>query len=795
MKNREPTIVRWLRAIAPTFPPVDWLLNSNRISFAQEVDLREEERLTFALAMLLGKKKLIIEMPNPSTRLAAGVAAGLFVSDLIARELHHRRLLIGDMLFVTRHIGVGVQTLAEVSLEKMALTDIWQVKSASEAVPVRGRGTPRLFVSPPSKERLLPNGIRLAAAVVDASHPLTLERLDTLLNDPSVVAADTIVLITPLGYDYSSYTDDSWLRWTWDWETIKQLNGSERVANEEAVKTCWHRTLLVCDDPELDGALGKVRAKLGLLSKHVNHPPGELLRAWGVYHRLTNLAVPLGEFEEAAYHHHYARPVRQTIESLQNSHPSIHASTAGQAIWASEWPSVVELLGEAYECLKGDWPAKLWALAYLLEEHVQTNFQSPLLMIISTDVEASILLRNLRHVQEDLPRYLHPDALSIIRPRAFAEGRDPTFGTSTPVLPGPFTSRWRYLNGAILQASLLAYPHQIGLAQREIETVVGDILSRASEETQLETLLQIRATKEISTKAPMLGDATEEDVDSSVVMEIRVVENIPDRKPLEVDVSMELSPNWAWDEDDVTFVPPLQLGRQESDTLSAIHEGLITLLLSDNTYVITPPDQTFDVFRFVTEELVEVSAAHIEEGDLLVIVDDGNYANLFERSVEALETTNPQYARLSTWLSLWELVKEDALQACNGSYSELHQELTRRDISITEQAVRSWYAEIMAPRDTEAVFAMIDLSGIKAAKSHERQIRDAIGHIRGMRRAIGRRIQRLIKQAAVEPKIANRFASTIDLAVEDVLSAVKYVTVQHVHLHAAGQLANLCKEE
>lgn len=796
MTNQVPLIVDWLQTIAASYAPVDWLLNSNRISFSEDSRLHEEERLTFALAMLLGERNLVIELPTPSARLAAGVVAGLLVSDLVAYKADQRRVLKGDVLFITRHIGIGRSTLADVSLERVALAEIWSVQSANQAEKVEGRGRPRLFVSPPSKGRLLPDGIHLAATVVDASHPLTLERLDILLNSAPVVDADTIVLIVPLGYDYSPFVDDSWLRWTWDWDSINQLSHPQREVDERTVKTSWSRTLLVCEDPKLDETLGKVRTKLSLLSKYVSYPPGELLRAWGIYHRLANLAVPLGEYEDAAYHNHYARPLRHVIKSLQESRPSVQAATAGQALWASEWSSLVDLLAEAYELLKGDASTKFWALVYLLEEHVQAGFKSPLLVVTPTDMEASILLRNLRHFQEDLPRYLHPDGLSFIKPKSLAEAPYPTCSASSiPLLLGPLTSRWRYLNATLLNTTLLVYPHQVGLAQREIEAIVSSILSKASHESQLETLMRIRPAAQISREVHRAEVIGEETVTLPVLVDIREVEDVPERKHRELNTSVELSPNWAWDEEDITFIPPVQIRHKEDDATLETQEGLITLFLSDNTLVVTPPEQTFDVFRFVTEELVEVNAAHIEEGDLLIIVDDGNYANLFERSVEALEAATPRYARLSTWLSIWELVKEDALQACDGDYSKLHQELIRRGISISEQAVRSWYADIMAPRETEAVFAMIELSGIKAAKSHERQIRNAIGHIRGMRRAIGRRIQRLIKQSAVEPTIAGRFANAIDLAVEDVLAAAKYVRVAHVQYQTVSQATDLLQEE
>lgn len=785
MSHIEIAIQKWLNSLTAESIPIGRLLNSNQIILSQHVDLREEERLSFAFSLLLGKRNLVIEMPNPSTRLTAGVTAGLLVSDFIA-ERHRRRVLTGDVLFITRHIGSGLKSLEGVSLKKVAIKDIWEIKSSSQAVEVKGRGRPRLFVSPPREGQLLPDGVHLTATVIDASHPLTLERLATLLSNNPVADSDIKVLVIPLGYDCREHIDNTWLHWVWDWDTINQVQRFAQASNREPAKVKWNRTLLVCDDSELDSLLAEARETLGILSKHTPYPPVELLRAWGVYHRLSSLSVPLGQYEDAAHHHPYARPLRQTIEFLHTATPSDHLTGSSHTVWASEWRKLTESLCQAYEHLKGDHPAKFWGLAYSLERRFEAGFSTPLAVIVPTDIEGSILLRNLRHLLPDLPRYLHPDGLSMVKPKSFAGNPALLHRSGDTLLLNPLTSRWRYLNATILDAALLVYPHQVGLARYAVETIIRDVLERASYEAQVKTLTRLHATKSLS-QIQQTTPLDEHKAISRIRVDIEDMEGIPQRETSESTLTVELSPSWVWDEEAITFVPPLQIGRRKSEDNMEYDSNSITLFLSDGTSITTSPDQTFDVFRFVTEELVEIDAAQIEQDDILVIIDDGYYANLFERSVEALETSIPQYARLSTWFSLWEFAKTDALEACDGSYLELHQQLTKKGISITEQAVRSWYAGIMAPREENALFAMIDLSGNKAAQSHKKQIRDSIGHIRGMRRAVGRRIQRLIKHSTVEPGIASGLADEIDIAVEDVLAAAKYVTVEHIQHNMMDQ--------
>src|SRR5690606_22824583 len=105
-----------------------------------------------------------------------------------------------------------------------------------------------------------------------------------------------------------------------------------------------------------------------------------------------------------------------------------------------------------------------------------------------------------------------------------------------------------------------------------------------------------------------------------------------------------------------------------------------------------------------------------------------------------------------------------------------------RGITISEQAVRSWYRGVMAPRDEAAVFAIIDLSALPSAIENKRQIRTAIGHVRGMRSATGRRIRQMVKQTAVGQEISASLSDAMDLAIEDVLSASTRSVVNEIFI-------------
>jgi hypothetical protein len=131
---------------------------------------------------------------------------------------------------------------------------------------------------------------------------------------------------------------------------------------------------------------------------------------------------------------------------------------------------------------------------------------------------------------------------------------------------------------------------------------------------------------------------------------------------------------------------------------------------------------------------------------------------------------------------LWEIAKSSALSNCNEDYCRLQQKLLEGNHTITEQAVRSWFTGIMGPRDEKQVYQIIDISENMAAITHKKEIRRALGHIRGMRRKVGRRIKHLVKQVAVAEEPMQLLDDAIDLAVEDVLAASRQVVIKQIEI-------------
>lgn len=759
---------------------LSWALQSGKIRLANAQQFAPEEQMTLVLAAQAARHNhnLIIHSPFPNANLAIAATSGVLLTDFVLRQ-KGAGLLRGDVLLVTRQIGIGTSELRGLSFANINLSEIWQVESVTQVVKVRGRGRPRVLVAPPQPQKINEADLRVDTIILDATHPLTLDRLDEILETSLAQQARRKVIILPVGYQ-PDFVDDEWVVWTWDLESV----GQSRAMFENAPcdwEEQWHRTFLVCHDNRTDLLLSQARKKLSLLSRYAGSvPPISLQWAWVIYNRLTSLSVPLGIFEDTAYRHPFARTVRQRLEYIgeQDISDIPHES---RAIWASEWRPLVDSLQETYRNLKGDHPAKFWAIAYLLDERIQTGFSKPLLLICPTQIEGNLLVRELRRVVGEIHMHLHPKGFMVVTPRYLAElTRRWDYEV---VIPGRLLSRWRYLNHVIQESSMIAYPHEVDVEQANL-----NYGKRILQETSSPTArLSVLSTLRLSDSVDVSRTQVQQDINEKYT--VIDVDGIPERRIYQDEQSQTdtlISPSWVWDVEELTSdlnTPPSRLFPAEGyGTNGMLYDGpRVELSLSNGETWVVPGDQVFDVFRMVTEELQELPATSLQVGDILLLIEDENYNRLFDRIVEALEQ-HPNFTLLGVWLNLWEIVKQSALERFENDFSILHAELEKQGIVISEQAVRSWFRGIMGPRENEGVFTIIELSQFQAAIENKSKIRLALGHVRGMRRAAGRRIRQLIRQTASGEEVPTNFTDVVDLAVEDVLSASTRVVVQEIEI-------------
>ncbi|HEX8174058.1 MAG TPA: hypothetical protein VF543_02945 [Pyrinomonadaceae bacterium] len=768
----------WIERATENYAPLAWALQAKRIRFADNVPLQADERITLALALLALRSRvnIVFEHPYPAARLALAAATGALLADHISQSPGDS--IRGELVVVTRQTGLALQDLRDIRVEGVDIHDVWKVDRSSNAEPSLGRGRPKVYVASPRPGNMFPCTIRTGAAVIDASHPLTLERLGDLLTDPVIAQAPIQIVIMPLAYESGLSSLSGRLRWAWDFQSISSAKSTWDGDNAQLSPDVWHRKLLVCHSEETDDALENVRFKLNALSRMVSGmPPLPLLQAWGIYHRLAHLTVPLGIYEQHASKHYYTKTLKERLDALSSARPGDERRGAAGAMFSSEWMPLVDELVATYESLKGVELGKFWGAATVVEEYSQSGFQRPLVINCPTELEGNILIRELTHVCTDLHRHLHPEGLTVATNRLLAYQN--WLRTHDILTTGPQPARWRFLDAAMQSGSVLVYPHEAAIERAAVQATIDRVMLNSADGARRDVLDALGLhTNEVNKSGASPGATVE--IDST-----DITGHPARRSTTKVPAETMFNPGWIWDADDPTFVPPLSMsseGRPGSRTTSVVDPGVpsVCVVLKGDESLTVPRGYIFDVYRRVTDEIEEREAERLEEGDVLILVDDSQQARLFDRIVEALEMSHPDYASLGVWLSIWELAKASALSACNDSYSCLYQRLAALGASISESTVRSWFIGTMGPQDEDNVYRLIEISGDKAAITHKVQVRTALGHIRGMRRKYGRLIRGLVRQAAVTREPEQLIAESFNVAIEDILAAARLAAVKRV---------------
>jgi|GEM_PF-4435604 len=744
---------------------LSWALKSRQILFENNKQLNTDERIALALGIIAAKQQLsvVIEHPAPYTSLGISAALGVLLADFFGRRTgEYGPLFSNDLIYVTRQIGTGLSKFKSVRLAGESVNGIWSAESGRSICQRMEYGSPRVIVSSPQPGHLRPYSESGSALVIDASHPLTLERISDILLDPNIQDTRIRLVIVPLGFLSQTDLFNDWNSWVWRNTEYKQ----------KQVILDVHHHVLLSEDKGIDSYLSKARQKLGILSKYSYQDPApHLLRAWGVYNRLASLAVSLGRYEDYTHRHRLATPIRVRLDNLV----SANYAEAKQNVWLSEWPVLIESLNQAYESLKGRESGKYWALASFLSDEIEADVVSSVSIVCPTQLEANLLMRELSYVISNLHEYLHPQAISISSIKTFASQ---LHRPQKIVFVGAPSARWRYLNMIDSEQYQILYPHEIPLGKYTINRMITDLQER-SNSSQWYSIF-----RDFELKAVLETDFSRSVTDQHIRFRFDVAQVTTIHPPLisTVDEDIDLyTPKWAWDAEDITFVPPLSSGNvnDEYRMVTSTTSDFVEITFHDERKITVPSNEVLDVFRRVTNELEECLAAQVEVGDVLVLVIDGNYTSIFERIIEALEI-HPNYALLGVWINLWNIAKIEALESCEQSIRQLHKKLQLNGAEITEQAVRTWYSGIMAPQSDNIVFELINISENKSAIAHSKEIRRSLGHLRGMRRKVGRKLRQIIRNASVHNQ-PEQLINTIDeLVLEDVLGAAERVVVKQI---------------
>lgn len=671
------------------------------------------------------RRLILMDSARPSP-LPQALAVGLLVADFFHREKYYSPYLKGNLLIVTRQVGQLRERLREFRLGEAgdSLERFWEIRTLSRYQPPGSR--PAIYLANPGWPLEHP----FAAVIVDATDPRAL----ACLEDPPF--SHYLAVTPPLDEATLARLGASAVLWD---ETAKgwvdrEFNGREHP--EHPASSPPYRWVEVIEDAELDKVLWAAYQQLAEAQATFGgfFP---LRQAWGLFHQLRTLSVPLYRLE--SLRKDGGRPtLRDRLASLEPEAPS-------HPVQRLLWQRVLDRLSEAYEALhQRDLPPKFFALVEWLE---QCNAERRSCWVVATTRAEATLLQSLCMAVSPRQLFMGFGGSAEVlwsneEERRAAQGLGPE-----RLLLGYRSASQRYLDLGSAKIAVLAYPFEA-----RIESYLYEQRQR-----WLEHLVTARGQvlHSLGLKPPSPPDLPAARLEFSrrtaVVQPLNVLTEEAPQLDLHALAEYQANPRAVGNR-----------GPTAEEMEVELEGGLILYLPRTRLVTLFVPGQGH----------AEKPAQQLQPGDRMIIFVDGVYDDLFERISEALQPLVRVEERL--YLELWEAAKR-TLQAQYPNLAELHRELARRGLERDPTTVRSWFTQgqTLAPQQYDDFLLLTGIMGLPETLKRP-QLWQAIENHRTRHRQLGRLLHRVLESivsgSGYEGSL--REARQQGISLEELLSAV-----------------------
>ncbi|MGC1782112.1 MAG: hypothetical protein WA708_06310 [Acidobacteriaceae bacterium] len=738
------------------------------------------------------KNRLIFVLPNATQSLARFLAVSLLLADFVKRQSGDGVVIRGDLLLVTQQIRNCVNLLRDVAVrhrsERLPITEFWPIEVLSQYSPPPDC-EPRVFVGNPGWSSVLGNRQPFGSVVIDVSHPRTSDHLETLLKQPSIASASTqILVIPPWEHDRISALAEkdrpSDLIWAWDPAAVEAIEDVLAITPRSG-KKMPDRLLWLSDDPEVEDYLIEIHSLLvGAMRAGSGHMPGAVLGAWGTYHKLRHLAVPLVALEEERKGAYQTLTLQERIQSLEDEPPEGRGAIGSYL--EIHWPRLTSLLKALYELLlRRKEPAKFYTLASVVDDYLENRREKDFLRLVApTKHEGNMIATLLGDIVPAWAEALQSGFVSITtikeEPRLIAEG-----SVQQTLLLGFRTSETRYLDVyPTVPIHVVVYPYEAEIddkIQQRIHKSIENLQDNGPRTVVLKQLqLPVKTSDENHNGLPKSKRAeTHRRFEIQPELQRR---RFLDDQPIEpFNLQKIITQNW-FEEVDVSIH---LAGGQDRRILEYCE--IVDTVGDRYSY---PLGRLIDVFRPAIEQKERIAAGDLEPGMLMVVLVDDPYEDIFERMLEAIGEQRDLGAQMA--LALWDHAKPAALTKFRGNRRQLHRSLETEGISVDYSAVVGWYRkgedEIIAPQKREDFDILARASGLYADLSRMEATFNCIQRERAVRRTCGRKLSNLLTHLAAGQhyEVALKSADAIGTALEQVAAAVSLREIESVRKLGKG---------
>ena len=713
-------------------------------------------------------RTLLFVLPRGTETTARCVLSGLLIASyghehgagkLPSGEI--RRLITGNVLFITHSPSGGIQALKDISFaDQTPLSNLWDV------IPLAYSGAStrqRVFVSHPGwlQEQLANR--RFSAIVIDATHHKVQAELEGLLQVASAICPLCFAVTPALPTNFTSSTT-SGNRDVWLWDPIAIANARKMVGLGGVQPPApFTQSILICtEDVEADTLLAKA---YGLVSQAVKlaerrRYPGSM-EVRTILNRLRNLTVPLPRLEQTC-----AGSWNGTLRDRVRGLSEIHSH--GMAAWDSTWPDLKAAVEQVYKAfLERRETAKFWPLAMRLDALIRRS--APHIRVVtSTRAEAELLARDLNDTVDDVGTAVALGRLEIVA--ALEEARQVALGnTAVTLLSGARRHNLRYLNlYPSLDVTEFAYPFEAYHERAAIESSYEHAAAFAPRRPKLLARIGL--------------DALSNDVNAPISPHALTIENA-DGRPISFSIRPYVETGLSLDD----LLSP-QDGGQERTYVArnapapGLHGHTIRVTLTNGEVFEYPESHMVDMYYDATDTAERVKAGDLHVSAQILQFVDGQYDDLFFRTAEALKSRLGFKDRAR--LALWEEGRR-SLFANGISLRALHEQLRARGLSTSYATFTTWFREgapILAPQQLEEFAVVAEETGLFPREELVKETFKCIQTLRGRHRKIGRKLHAVLRALRTQSQYEEALEGVreIDPDIADAYAAVRLVEVKSV---------------
>lgn len=728
-----------------------------------------------ALMFRANPRTLLLLVPEASDTTARYVAAALLVGDVAHKNAGEQlagresgAFLNGDLLFITQSVTPSKAAFEELKLlGRYPLTDIWEVTALTKYTKPRYT-KPRIYIANPGwVTEHLPKR-PFGAVVIDATQPRTMSQLAAVLAGPISKVPIRIVVLPAMCKPFlrdCGYPSNASV-WFWDPQAQRDADiiVDARMREEPPPR---NRTVWVCGEDDAGAAiLGTVQSSLNeILKQAAGQPVPGLMEAWGIYHKLRQLTVPLAQLEQLDGPA-WGGSLKRRVDALST------IAGHGNPVWDANWRGLASVISEAYEVfVKRDEPAKFWVIAARMEEWLRTRESTEYRIVVSGQQEAILLWRLLESMVDGAADARADGLIEITTvnedARLVAAGQ-----FAHTLLSGARVPRTRYLD--IYPAEDIeevAYPFEAQMEQ-EVQAGLYEFVNTLTDERNRVALLQPLGLKANPaahpcqrTAAPLVQCVAKQG------RKVRFIAQAPVSGALDLD---QLA--------DTAGASGLgQHSRFASSAIPMVNGPTVEVLYRNGTRAWYPENHLLDVFFSTTDQIQRKKVKDLQPGWQVVSYVDDRYESLFQRLTEAVDSRLPHQDRVA--LALWEQAKDALLRRHDGDKYALVEELKAKGQGSHVATVLSWFREDdegpMAPQQIDEFMVLARASGCYTSEVLMERTFTCIRQERGRHRQAGKALRRLLRAIWTGEGYEDALESArkFDSEVGDVFSAVELLEV------------------